>query len=378
MSLVYSEEQQMLADSARDFLAKRSPVSAQRALRDANDSRGFDPAVWQEMVELGWSGIPFAEDNGGLAFGFKGLGAVFEEIGRHLSPSPLLSSIALAGRLIENAGDAAQREQWLGALIEGDKRLALAVDENARHAPLDMALSARAEGDGYRLSATKTMVLDGSGADGWIVAARSAGEPGEAQGISLFLVPADTPGVSTTKLSLIDTRNVANLVLDDVWVSSEQRIGEDGEGFAALDEALDCGRVCLAAELQGACEKLFADTIEYLQTRVQFDTPIGTFQALQHRAAWLHVEISLARSSLMAALAALDGNDGDAARLASLAKYKVGRMAQRMGNEAVQLHGGIGVTDELDIGLYLKRLRVAQASLGSADFHIDRYANLSG
>lgn len=379
MSLVYSEDQHLLADSAQGFLTKRSPVSAQRALRDRGAAPGFEPAVWQEMVELGWSAIPFAEEHGGLAFGYKGLGAVFEEIGRNLSASPLLSTIAMAGRLIEIAGSDAQREQWLGVLIGGEKRLALAVDEGARHHPRDMAVGARAEGDGFRLSTTKTMVMDGVDADGWIVAARTSGAPGDSQGISLFLIPADTAGVTTKPLSLMDSRNAADLVLDDVRVEADHVIGEPGDGFAALDHVLDCGRVCLAAEMQGICEKLFADTLEYLRTREQFDTPIGTFQALQHRAAWLHVETSLARSALMAALSAVDGEgDTEAGPLASLAKHKAGRLALHMGNEAVQLHGGIGVTDEMDIGLYLKRLRVAQANLGDADFHIERYAELTG
>lgn len=377
MSLVYNEEQRMLADSARDFLSKRSPVSAQRALRDNGTTLGFDPDVWQEMVELGWTGIPFSEDNGGLAFGIKGLGAVFEEIGRHLSASPLLSSVAMAGQLLEQSGSDAQRGEWLEAIIGGSKRLALAVDETARHAPLDMAVSAQADGDGYKLNTTKTMVIDGHAADGWIVAARTSGEPGDTNGISLFLIPADTDGVRVTRLSLIDTRNAADVVLDGVKVGADQLIGEAGQGFATLDAALDYGRLCLAAEIQGISEKLLADTVEYLQTREQFDAPIGVNQGLQHRASWLYVGASLARSALMSALEAVDNGAEDAARLVSLAKYKTARLALRMGNEAVQMHGGIGVTDELDIGLYLKRLRVAQASLGDSDFHVGRYTSLS-
>lgn len=377
MSLVYNEEQRMLADSARDFLSKRSPVSAQRALRDNASTLGFDPEIWQEMVELGWTGIPFSEDNGGLAFGIKGLGAVFEEIGRHLSASPLLSSVAATGQLLEQAGSDAQREQWLEAIIGGSKRLALAVDESARHAPLQQPVSTQPDGDGYKITTTKTMVIDGHDADGWIVVARTSGDSGDADGISLFLVPADAAGVTVTRLSLMDARNAANLTLDGVKVGADQVIGDVDQGFAALDAALDYGRLCLSAEILGACDKLFADTIEYLQTREQFDAPIGVNQGLQHRASWLYVEVSLARSALMAALDAVDNKTQDAARLVSLAKYKTGRLAVHMGNEAVQMHGGIGVTDELDVGLYLKRLRVAHASLGDSDFHVGRYTALS-
>ncbi|WP_048307055.1 acyl-CoA dehydrogenase family protein [Halomonas sp. PR-M31] len=374
MSLVYSEEHRMLADSARDFLTERSPVAAQRALRDQEDTLGFDPTTWREMIELGWSGIPFAEQYGGLEFGMKGMGAVFEELGRELSPSPMLSSVVLAGSLIGAAGSVDQRQDWLPLLIQGEKRLALAVDEGARHDPSRLSLTAKRESVGYRLSGDKVMVLDGHEADGWIVAART--DEGD-DDVSLFLVPAGTSGVSTTRLWLVDSRNVANLHLDNVVLDASYLLGEPGRGKAALERALDHGRVCLAAEMQGICETLFATTLDYLRTRVQFDVRIGSFQALQHRAAWLHVELALARSTLMAALDAIDRGAQDAAAQVSLAKWKVGQMADRVGNEAVQLHGGIGVTDELNIGLYLKRLRVAQASLGDADYHLARYAELS-
>lgn len=377
MSLVYSEEQRLLADTARDFLADHSPVSAQRALRDRGDALGFSPELWTSMVELGWSAIPFSEAHGGLEFGVTGLGAVCEALGHHLSPSPMVSSVALAGAVLERAGSADQRNDWLPLLIQGERRLALAVDEGARHDPRRLALAARRDGEGYRLTGEKVMVLDGHGADGWIVAARTSGAPGEVDGVSLFLVPADTQGVTLTRLSMIDARNAANLRLDDVYLEAGGRLGEEGAGLAPLEAALDRGRVCLAAEMLGACDALFAMTLEYLRTRVQFGVPIGSFQALQHRAAWLHVELALARSTLMAALDALDRDAHDAPALVSLAKWKVGTMADRVGNEAVQLHGGIGVTDELDVGLYLKRLRVAQASLGDADYHARRYAELT-
>jgi alkylation response protein AidB-like acyl-CoA dehydrogenase len=376
MSLRNSDEQRLLADSARDFLAARSPVSAQRRLRDDAVTLGFEPQLWRDAVALGWSAIPFPESFGGLDFGCKGLGPIFESMGRNLSATPLLSSVVLGGSLVHLAGNSAQQLHGLQALIAGEQRLALAVDERSRHDPSHIALEAKAEGQGYRLHGDKYWVVDGLGADAYVVAARTSGQPGDTQGISLFLVPADTQGLSVSALPLIDSRNSARLQLDQVQLGSEALLGTLGEGWAALETALDRGRACLAAELLGIAEQLFDTTLEYLKTRVQFDTPIGTFQVLQHRAAQMYVDLALSRSALMAALATLDDASVDTrtrARLVSLAKWKTGDTAIKVANEAVQMHGGIGVTDELDVGLYLKRVRVAQSCLGDRDFHCQRY-----
>lgn len=379
MNLRYSDEQRLLADSARDFLAACAPVGAQRKLRDQGSAQGFDGQLWQDAVNLGWSAIPFPESLGGLAFGCMGLGPVFEAIGENLSATPLLSSVVLGGSLLHLAGNAGQQQRWLPGLIAGGLRVALAVDERARHNPHSINLTAVADGDGYRLDGDKYWVVDGNGADAFIVAARTSGNATDEQGISLFLLPADTPGLSCTALPLIDSRNSARLQLHQVRVSRDALLGEAGQGRAVLDAVLDRGRACLAAELLGIAEHLFRTTLDYLKTRVQFDTPIGAFQALQHRAAWLHVNLALARSAVMAALSALDDDSLDAAqrgRLVSLAKWKAGDTAIKVANEAVQMHGGIGVTDELDVGLYLKRVRVAQACLGDRDFHCERYTAL--
>jgi len=378
MSLVYSEEQRLLADTASEFLAARSPVSAQRRLRDEGAAEGFDAALWQEMVNLGWSAIPFPESLGGLAFGCKGLGAVFEQLGARLSAAPLLSSIVLGGSAVELAGSPAQQAEWLPALIAGERRIALAVDEQPRHAPADTALVARREGQGWELTGDKLCVVDGVGADAFVVLARSAGQPGDTAGLSLFLVPGDAAGLCVSPVKLVDSRNHARLRLDAVRVDTAALLGAEGEAWAALDAALDRGRVCLAAELLGASQALFDTTVEYLKTRVQFDVPIGSFQALQHRAAWCYTHLQLARSTVMAGLAALDDASLDAAgraRLVSLAKWKAGETAHLVSREAVQMHGGMGVTDELDVGLFLKRIRVAQACLGDGDFHCQRYAD---
>ncbi|WP_374241952.1 acyl-CoA dehydrogenase family protein [Zoogloea sp.] len=378
MSLVYSEEQRLLADTASEFLAARSPVSAQRRLRDEGSAEGFDPALWQEMVNLGWSAIPFPEALGGLDFGCKGLGAVFEQIGSKLGAAPLLSSVVLGGSVLELAGSAAQQSEWLPALIAGERRIALALDEQPRHDPAGTALAARREGEGWVLTGDKVFVVDGLGAEAFVVVARTAGTPGETAGLSLFLVPAATAGVQLSPVKLVDSRNHARLRLAGVQLPASALVGGEGEAWAALDAALDRGRVCLAAELLGAAQTLFDTTVDYLKTRVQFDVPIGSFQALQHRAAWCFTHLQLARSTVMAGLAALDDRSLDAAgraRLASLAKWKAGEVAHLVSREAVQMHGGMGVTDELDVGLFLKRIRVAQACLGDGDFHCQRYAD---
>uniref|UniRef100_UPI0035AFE7E9 acyl-CoA dehydrogenase family protein n=1 Tax=Ideonella sp. TaxID=1929293 RepID=UPI0035AFE7E9 len=368
----------LLADTASEFLAARSPVSAQRRLRDEGSAEGFDPALWQEMVNLGWSAIPFPEALGGLDFGCKGLGAVFEQIGSKLGAAPLLSSIVLGGSVLELAGSAAQQSEWLPALIAGEKRIALALDEQPRHDPAGTALAARREGEGWVLTGDKVFVVDGLGADAFVVVARTAGTPGDTAGLSLFLVPAATAGVQLSPVKLVDSRNHARLRLAGVQLPASALVGGEGEAWAALDAALDRGRVCLAAELLGAAQTLFDTTVDYLKTRVQFDVPIGSFQALQHRAAWCFTHLQLARSTVMAGLAALDDRSLDAAgraRLASLAKWKAGEAAHLVSREAVQMHGGMGVTDELDVGLFLKRIRVAQACLGDGDFHCQRYAD---
>jgi len=374
MNLVYSEDHRLLADSAREFLAARSPVSRQRELRDKGSATGFDLQLWQDAVALGWSAIPFPENLGGLDFGCMGLGPIFESIGSNLSASPLLSSVVLSGSLLHLQGNPQQQDYWLSAAISGERRLALALDERARHNPAQVALQAAPNADGYSLSGDKFCVIDGVGADAYLVVARVP----EA-GISLFLVPADAPGLSVKALPLIDSRNHAQLQLRQVQVGHDALLGEAGSATAALNIALDRARVCLAAEMLGMAEKLFAMTLDYLKTRVQFDVAIGSFQSLQHRSAQLYVQLQLARSAVMAGLAALDDtglSDVERQRLASLAKWKAGLMALNVANEAVQMHGGIGVTDELDVGLFLKRIRVAQGSLGDADFHCERYADL--
>ena len=370
MSLVYNEDQLQLQDSARDFLSGRSPVSVQRAVRDQQLAAGYDHKVWQGMLELGWGAVAFSEEQGGLDFGFAGFAPLFEEIGRHLSASPLLSSVVLCGGLIEQLGTESQCQQWLPQLISGELRLALALDETARHAPQTITLSAQADAQGWVLNGDKNWVADGCEANGWLVVAREADG-----GCGVFLVSAGTPGVQLEARQMIDSRNMAALHLSNVRLGHESRLGS-ADAAEALDLVLDRGRCCLSAELLGLAETAFQMTVEYLKTRVQFGVPIGSFQALQHRAARLYADLELARSCVMGAFAQLDRSAADSCerrRLVSLAKWKAGQVALRVSNEAVQMHGGIGVTDEFDLGLFLKRMRVAQNQLGNSDYHCQRY-----
>lgn len=368
MSMVYSEDDRMLADTAEEFLAAQSPVSAQRALRDSKAALNYDPEIWQQMMELGWTAITFPEELGGLDFGYKGLGAVFEAMGRHLTAAPMLSSVVLCGSLLQQLASVKQ-QAWLTAIISGEKRLALAVDEQARHKPDCIETTATNTGNGFILSGKKTMVLDGVSPDGWIVSAQHE------DGCSLFIVPF-TEQVKVNRIKLIDSRNYAEITFSDLTLPAESLLGKAGGGSKALEHTLDLGRICLCSEMLGAAKTLFEMTIEYLKTREQFGVKIGTFQALQHRAARCFVELELAQSCVIAALSTADKPDEDLASNASLAKWKLSKVADLITGEAIQMHGGIGVTDEMDIGLYLKRIRVAQMCFGDTDFHQARFSTL--
>lgn len=382
MSMLLNDEQRMLRDSAQQFLAERAPVAALRRLRSDTDPRGYDPALWREVVDLGWTAAFFSEDCGGLGAGFKGLGAIFEQMGRNLSALPLLSSVVLGGGLLLRAGSDAQRGAWLPRIMAGEVRFALALDETARHHPDAVRTRARRDGESWVLDGEKWFVRDGVGADVLIVVARTADAAavphGGEQGLSLFLVHARADGVQVQCSRMADSRNTARVNLHGVRVGADALLGGEHRGYETLDAVLDQARVCLAAEALGVMRESFERTVAYLKERVQFDVPIGSFQALQHRAARLYTEIELLSSCVAAALAAQDEGSADAALLASLAKARASDLSEKLLNEAVQLHGGIGVTDELDIGLFLKRGRALQQSFGDGVFHRDRYARLMG
>lgn len=373
---VLSEEQTMLRDAAKSWTTEKSPVTAFRALRDSGNTDGFDRAAWREMAEMGWAGILIPEEFGGSGLGITTLGLVLEETGRTLTASPLLSTALTTTSALLLGGSDAQKSQWLPQIAEGKIVGALAVDESAHHAPASIALAARKSATGWSLTGKKNFVLDGAAADLLVVAARTSGNLRETAGITLFLVDGKAKGLTRQSLHSVDSRGVANLTFENVELAADAVLGTPDQGFALLDAVLDRARVGLAAEMLGSATQAFETTLDYLKTRTQFGQLIGAFQALQHRAAKMYTDLEMTRSCIEAALTAIDGNADNIPELASLAKARANELAHLVSNEMVQMHGGIGMTDAHDAGLYLKRARVAEASYGSASFHRDRYATL--
>jgi acyl-CoA dehydrogenase len=378
MALVLNEEQRLLQDSARDFLASSAPVAALRKLRDERDTMGYAPDLWQQMAELGWASIILPEQYGGLEFGFLGLGVVLEETGRTLTASPLFASTVLGASTILLGGSEQQKEELLPRIAGGELTLALALEESHHHRPTRIATRATQEQDGFIIEGSKVFVLDGHSAEQLIVVARTSGEAGDSEGLTLLLVERQAPGISCQRTTMVDSRNAANIAFDQVKVPATAVIGRVDKGWEVLEPVLDRGRVALAAEMMGCALEAFERTIAYLKEREQFGALIGSFQALQHRAAHMQAEIELCRSVLLQALSSVDDSPEQLPLLASLAKAKLNELVKLVTNEAVQMHGGIGVTDELEIGFFLKRARVAMQIFGDTGFHKDRYATLCG
>ena len=378
MALALTDDQKMIRDSADGFFKTEAPVAQHRKLRDDADATGFDRNLWSKMAEMGFAGVLVPEAHGGAGFGHVAAGLIMEAIGRNLSAAPMLSTAILGVTALTAAGTAEQQSKYLPLIAEGRRLFALAADEAARHNPAHVATTATPSGNGFKLNGTKGFVLDGHVADTLIIAARTSGEIGDKAGITLFLVDAKTPGIDTLRRSMVDSRNAARITLTDVQVDGADVLGEVGQGFAILDTILDAGRACLAAEMLGVSGESFDRTIDYLKQREQFGQKIGSFQSLQHRAAHLFCEVELARSATLRALTALDEKDDRASLFASLAKAKSGEVAKLATNEGVQMHGGIGMTDDFDIGFYMKRARAAQETFGDIAFHGDRLARIMG
>ena len=363
---VLTEEQSMLRDAARTWTRDKSPVSAFRKVRDAGLPLGYDPAAFAEMAEMGWTGVIIPEEYGGSDFGYLSLGLVLEETGRTLTASPLLSTALAAASALILGGSTAQKEAWLPKIAAGETVGTLAIEEGPHHAPEKVALAATKSGAGYSLSGKKTFVLEGMAADVLVVSAKGP------DGIGLYLVKASDPGVSRHRLQLADSRGAANIAFKDA--AAEPLTG----GAALLEKVLDRARAGVAAEMLGSALQAFETTLDYLKVRVQFGQVIGSFQALQHRAAKMFTDLELSRSAVEAALAAIDADSPDVPELVSLAKAKMGDVLHLVSNETVQMHGGIGMTDAHDAGLYLKRARAAEATYGGQSYHRDRYARLNG
>lgn len=378
MALVLTEEQQLLRDTATQFFQERLPIANLRKLRDTKDAMGFDQAAWKEMADLGFAGIMISEKYGGTDFGPVGLGLVLEQAGRTLAASPLVSTVLLCGSAVQLAGNATQRQEILSAIAAGDRIMALALEEGPHHNPMRIATRAEATGSSYRITGAKTFVLDGHVAEQLIVVARTNGSETDRSGITLFLVDPKAEGVKVTRTHMVDSRNAANIEFNNVAVPASAVLGSADGGNDVLEQVLDIARIGLSAEMLGLVQQTFDTTLEYLKERKQFGKVIGSFQALQHRMAVLFSEIELCRSVVLDALSAIEERRNDVPLLASLAKSRLSDVATLMTNEGLQMHGGMGMTDQFDVGLFMKRARVASASFGDGNFHRDRYATLEG
>jgi alkylation response protein AidB-like acyl-CoA dehydrogenase len=376
MPLYHTEDQAMLRDTARPFIADAAPVKHLRQLRDTRDPTGFSRDLWAQFAEMGFTGILIPEAQGGLGLGHVEAGIILEEIGRNLTPSPFLTTAVAAVEALKTSKTLAA--EWLPKIAAGNAIIALAIEESAKHRPERTALNAARSGNGFKLSGTKNFVINGHVADLLIVAARTAGAVGDTKGITLFAVPKDAPGLTATPILLADSSLASHVTLDNVELDGDAVIGEIDDGWTPLTKLLDAGRIGASAEMLGVGGAALDATVDYLRTRKQFGRLIGEFQALQHRAAHLYGEMEVARATVLKAAQLLDAEDPRAELAVAVAKAKTGRACALAVQEGVQMHGGIGMTDEYDIGLFMKRDRALEEFFGDARYHADRVARLNG
>lgn len=374
-TLLETEDEVMLRDAARGFVADAAPVAKLRENRD--QSRGFDPGLWREMAQMGWAGVLVPEDCGGAGMGHRAAGILAEEMGRTLAASPFLSTAVVAASTLRDVAGGRARDA-LGRIASGDAIYALAVDEGRKHAPERSAMRAERAGNGFRLSGIKTFVAGGTAADRVLVLARTGGAPGEAQGLTLFDIDAGRAGLTRDRLDMVDSRDYARLAFDEVEATGDDVVGEVDNGLAALQAGLRAGQAAIAAELLGVAGGAYGMTVGYLKERRQFDRTIGSFQALQHRAAHLWAEIEVTASAIANAGRVLDETPDDAQLAVSLAKARAAMTVDLAVREGVQMHGGIGMTDEYDIGFYMKRARVGAEWLGDYGYHAAQVAAARG
>jgi alkylation response protein AidB-like acyl-CoA dehydrogenase len=378
MALVLSEEQSMLRDSARGLIGDKAPVSHLRQLRDTRDASGFSRDLWKTFAEMGFSGLLVPQDFGGSGLGCVEAGVVMEEIGRNLMPSPFLATSVLAASALSRGGSAAQKSEHLPGIADGSLLASLAIDEGAKHRPLMTKMQAVRSGNGFRLVGDKAFVVDGHTAGLLIVAARTAGAAGERDGLTLFLVDPKAKGIEIERTAMVDSHNAARVKFDSVEINADGVLGEVDQGGLLLEGVLNVGRGAVASEMVGIAEGVFGRTISYLKERKQFGKAIGEFQALQHRAAQLYIEIEITRAAVLKALQTLDTNFEKASAAVAVAKARAGSTATLAVQEGVQMHGGMGMTDQFDIGFFMKRARVCQELFGDSNFHADQLARMKG
>jgi alkylation response protein AidB-like acyl-CoA dehydrogenase len=377
MPMYLNDEQDMLVDSARGFLRDAAPVSHMRALRDGHDPAGYAPSLWKQFADMGFTGILVDEADGGLGLGHVEAGILLEEIGRNLTPSPFLStSVGVVTAL--KASSAAQRARFLPGILAGESIAALAIDEGARHRPQDVALRAERAGNGFRLDGAKTFVPHAHVADLILVAARTSGDADDEEGITLFAVQRDQTGLTIDPRRLADASFASHLTFHGANVRGDAVIGEVDGGRPTLTRVLAVLRAGASAEMLGVASGATDMTLGYLRERRQFGHTIGSFQALQHRAAHLYCELEVARAQILKAQQLMDEGSAKADRAATVAKGMIGLASLLAVQESMQMHGGIGMTDEYDVGFFMKRQRVLAELYGDTDFHADRLARLNG
>jgi len=368
MSLVLNEEEIMLRDSAAGFLAEHANVDAFRKHRDNPPPAGFDSSLWSSIAEMGWCGIAIDEEHGGLGYGYTGLGLIIEQMGRNLTVSPFNSTVLMAATAIAQFGTADQKAAWLPKIASGEVVVSFAIQEGGIF-DLDTLKQSVTENAGQaHLAVQKRQVLDAIAADAFVVVAK------DTQGYQAFILEADQ--VSVQDQSMVDARSSATVTIDTP-VNPDQRMDAEALNQGGLERALDIMNIGLAAELLGVSAEAFELTVGYLRERKQFGKVIGSFQGLQHRAADLFAELELCKSIVLQGLRAIDAGD-DLSVIASGAKAKLAQISQRATNEGIQMHGGIGMTDEYDIGFFIKRARVAEHTLGDFHYHLDRFAAQGG
>ena len=375
---ILSEEQTMLRDTAKQFFSEQVPISNLRKLRDEESVDGIDREVWKQAAELGLAGILIPEAYGGTDFGVTGMGLVMEEAGRTLAATPLFSSSILSTLILLEAASENQKQAILPAIAAGEMIVAVALEESGHHNPAAVSMSAEKKDGVFVLNGRKTFVLDGHIADKLIIVARSSGQKGDINGLSIYLVDADAEGLKVSRSKMIDSRNSSEVTCENLTVSADMVIGTIDDGAAPLERALDQARILLSAEILGGVNEVFERTLEYLKERKQFGVPIGSFQALRHRASAMFSEIEICKAVVTFALSQSDKKSNQIARLASLTKARLGEASTLVTNEGLQMHGGIGMTDDVDIGLFMKRARVQLQLLGDPRFHRERYARLNG
>lgn len=375
MTLILSEEQAFLKDTAKKFAQEKTPTTHFRQIRDTENPECFDRNVWQEMAAQGWSGILIPEKYGGSNFGLVGIGVVLEELGRTLTPSPLFATSVVCATLLNKSGNESQKKEYLTKIASGEITMAFALEEGPRHQPSSIKLEAQKDKDTFVLNGKKNFVIDGGFANYIIVAAKTSDNVDES---SLFILDKKTEGLNIIPTVMVDHKNSANIEFNNVVATAENLLGNENAAKEIIDETLDIARAALSAEMLGGALEAFDITLNYLKEREQFGEKIGSFQALQHRAALMFTELELCKSCVIEALTAFDEGSNDLQRIASLAKSKMGETFFNVSNEGVQMHGGVGVTDEYDIGLYMKRARVAEQTFGNTEYHRNRYAELTG